>query len=906
MTSQLASPTNEVMADSLERLRFAARHGDNTLVSALLTDPQLDINGGARHMTPLHEAAWGGHTEVVKLLIEKGADINIGSSYKAPHTPLHTAAEEGHYKVVELLLHKGADVNAGAPRHTPLHKAAAKGRSAVANLLLENGADINAGAPRFTPLGKALERGQFAVVGLLLGRGAKAETGVNVNEVDVNDGAPKSMPLRRVAARRSTSAINPLLGQGANIPHMATALRNTTVINPLLERRPSVGAPLVGERHDIMPDWITCEWEFPPVLSTSFSDPQTLKTTVVITGWDSSFEVTTCEVYLKREWGGIGVELLQLIISNFGDSRLEDGTNSKYIRALSVEPGKIEVLCKSEIPEVEKRSVAAALAWFCEAVRTPSKMRSTPGSLEVSSSTRRITTSPRRDSRVHQSSRIANSSSDIPVLSILLEKLSPLSLSENSCWQPLFNSGVIVLRSSQRKSHQSNGALGKGLELPFDLMVLLACVELPVLVDEGVILMGYRTALVPVRKSGDSIQWHLETSPAQINPYSLQSTQQEWFKTSDWNHFKDKRCFVGWCSSVNINLGTTILTNRVGWSDSKVQERTLRWSGISLGAHAVTTNPFQIGLTGQLTYSFVNHTVTFHPSDNFAKMLKDASMEVTTVVDCLYKRSWLVPKLSLMLHMAHAWAVRYNVDPNLIPFARPHHDGSSAEMVLQGSGGRVLLGQELDSPNSDSLTLRQLLLGLNTNLRQSRDQTMDAKSRKLFGFEFMDIVCEPPSGGKMKRVSIKSQGRCWFDIINKVDAVVVCANLGEAITPAGQDNQRKPDCSTLPSGFDYLAAPLSCLTELVQRQGVQDTDSNNTLNHNPGPSNQNSWRLSGNPFEVCPHDSNSTQTCWDRDNILQKVAPNGFVGDIGGDIPQTGAVVFGRRRLLNVINRFLL
>jgi hypothetical protein len=430
-------------------------------------------------------------------------------------------------------------------------------------------------------------------------------------------------------------------------------------------------------------------------------------------------------------------------------------------------------------------------------------MRSTSGSLEVSSSIRRISDSSLGGSRVHQSGGIANSSSVTPVLSILLEKLSPLSLSENSCWQPLFNSGVIAMRSSQQKSYQSNGALSKGLELPFDLMVLLACVELPVLVDKGVILMGYRTALVPVRKSGDSIQWHLETSPVQINPYSLRSTQQEWFKTSNWNYFKDKRCFVGWCSSANINLGTATLTNRVGWSDSKVQEKTLRWSGISLGAHAVTANPFQIGLTGQLTYSFVNHTVTFHPSDNFAKMLKDASKEVTTVVDCLYKRSWLVPKLSLMLHMAHAWAVRYNVDPNLIPFAHPHHDGSSAEMVLQGSGGRVLLGQELDSPNSDTLTLRQLLLGLNTNLRQSRDQTKDAKSRKLFGFEFMDIVCEPPSGGKMKRVSIRSQGRCWLDILNKVDAVVVCANLGQAITPASQDNQRKPDCSTMPSGFDY-------------------------------------------------------------------------------------------------------
>jgi hypothetical protein len=323
------------MTDSLERLRFAARQGDYTLVSALLTDPQLDINGGARYLTPLHEAAWGGHTAVVKLLIEKGADMNIGSSYRAPHTPLHTAAEEGRYKVVELLLQRGADVNTGAPQHTPLHKAAASGHFAVANLLLESGADINAGAPRFTPLHKAVERGQVEVVDLLLRKGANIQRGV-----DVNDGAPKPVPQRRVATRRSTSAVNPPLERGASIRRMATALRNTTVIGRSLGRRvsvdagslheggadvhPEVDALLVGERHDIMPDWITCEWKFSPVLSTIFPDPQILKTTVVITGWDSSFEVTTCEVYLEREWGDIGAELLQLIISNIGNSRLED------------------------------------------------------------------------------------------------------------------------------------------------------------------------------------------------------------------------------------------------------------------------------------------------------------------------------------------------------------------------------------------------------------------------------------------------------------------------------------------------------------------------------------------------------------------------------------------------------
>jgi len=57
-------------------------------------------------MTPLILASWMGHTEVVGLLLRKGADVsaktNIGS------TALKLAAERGHEKIVALLRKYGA------------------------------------------------------------------------------------------------------------------------------------------------------------------------------------------------------------------------------------------------------------------------------------------------------------------------------------------------------------------------------------------------------------------------------------------------------------------------------------------------------------------------------------------------------------------------------------------------------------------------------------------------------------------------------------------------------------------------------------------------------------------------------------------------------------------------------
>jgi ankyrin repeat protein len=51
----------------------------------------------------------GGHEQVVKLLLDKGADVNAqGGRYG---NALYAASLGGHEQVVKLLLDKGADTN---------------------------------------------------------------------------------------------------------------------------------------------------------------------------------------------------------------------------------------------------------------------------------------------------------------------------------------------------------------------------------------------------------------------------------------------------------------------------------------------------------------------------------------------------------------------------------------------------------------------------------------------------------------------------------------------------------------------------------------------------------------------------------------------------------------------------
>ncbi|KHJ42648.1 Poly(ADP-ribose) polymerase catalytic domain protein [Trichuris suis] len=132
---------------SIERQMLeAAKAGDLQSVKRILklsTDGDSilncrDVEG--RNSTPLHFAAGYNRLEVVRFLVESGA--NLHARDKGGLEPLHNACSYGHYEVTELLIQNGADVNAcDLWKFTPLHEAAANGKFDICKLLLSHGAD---------------------------------------------------------------------------------------------------------------------------------------------------------------------------------------------------------------------------------------------------------------------------------------------------------------------------------------------------------------------------------------------------------------------------------------------------------------------------------------------------------------------------------------------------------------------------------------------------------------------------------------------------------------------------------------------------------------------------------------------------------------------------------------------
>ena len=118
---------------------FAAlQEGSVKAAEALVNWPRTKVEWRSpKDESPLMLAAFRGHTDLVRKLIARDADVN-----KPGWTPLHYAATGGHLAVMKILLQEHAYINAESPnKTTPLMMAAEYGSTEAVKLLLEEGAD---------------------------------------------------------------------------------------------------------------------------------------------------------------------------------------------------------------------------------------------------------------------------------------------------------------------------------------------------------------------------------------------------------------------------------------------------------------------------------------------------------------------------------------------------------------------------------------------------------------------------------------------------------------------------------------------------------------------------------------------------------------------------------------------
>ena len=236
VVSYLILKKRETQTDS-SGLTLAAIHG----AAYYGQDPQ-DYNDsweGDSHYSPaLERAVIEGHLPIMRLLLDRGADVNASGTQG--HTLLQIAVARGHENVVNLLHAKGANVNAAAGHcGTALTMAIKFDRHQLVEMLLDEGAEVNAtgvasGGTWPLALWVAVSRDDLRLVKLLICRGAD----VNINSFDCP-------PLQIACFSGKYHMVQSLLEAGANINakggRYGTALmaaawgHNDSVVKLLLE-----------------------------------------------------------------------------------------------------------------------------------------------------------------------------------------------------------------------------------------------------------------------------------------------------------------------------------------------------------------------------------------------------------------------------------------------------------------------------------------------------------------------------------------------------------------------------------------------------------------------------------------------------------------------------------------------
>ncbi|MFO7955892.1 MAG: ankyrin repeat domain-containing protein [Candidatus Brocadiia bacterium] len=183
-------------------------HGDSPLLAAAeRSDPEM-VRLLIEHGADLHHVDAGGRTalhrvagardadprqqvEILELLIARGLDPTAREEHG--DLPLHGAAYAGNATVVEFLLQRGVPVNAtNYSGFTPLHHAAAYGDVEAVKVLIDAGAAFNAPTPwGATPLHRAASMGRSDSARALL------EAGADPTLMDNHGRAPIDMARER-------------------------------------------------------------------------------------------------------------------------------------------------------------------------------------------------------------------------------------------------------------------------------------------------------------------------------------------------------------------------------------------------------------------------------------------------------------------------------------------------------------------------------------------------------------------------------------------------------------------------------------------------------------------------------------------------------------------------------------
>lgn len=231
----------------------ACLRGDEKSVQELLK-ARVNVNEtNSDGYGALFYASSGGHTGVLRLLLDARAEVNARAS-KNLGTPLHVASVHGNHATCQVLLERGASPNLqDNSLSCPLHLACDDGHAVVVEVLLQHGADPSVpNGYGQTPLMFATEGHHLLVMEFLLECGGGVNTGTHLSMKNMN--GLSAWDLARQTTWRAGSSLLLAHGAGGEEENVVearhrmenwVAQRNLEIDGALSDVMPAAVVPLV-------------------------------------------------------------------------------------------------------------------------------------------------------------------------------------------------------------------------------------------------------------------------------------------------------------------------------------------------------------------------------------------------------------------------------------------------------------------------------------------------------------------------------------------------------------------------------------------------------------------------------------------------------------------------------------
>lgn len=254
---------------------FIACEKSNSNLVSLLIDKGANVNEPCVYgNTPLHVASAKDNSQIVKYLIEKGAYLDLTNERN--ESALHKACQMNLPKNVKVLLDNGAnpDIPNGVER-TVLFSVCFSGYTKIAKLLVEANANVNAcDLYKETPLQVACKYDYLDIAKLLLENGASPDIEVNNKNivqwaiereeydfVDLLIKKDATLPMDWIVRQNKKHSLQLIIKNGRKIPLvynnvdlLAESIHNNNVVMAalLMKNKASNVTEKVENLHDLM------------------------------------------------------------------------------------------------------------------------------------------------------------------------------------------------------------------------------------------------------------------------------------------------------------------------------------------------------------------------------------------------------------------------------------------------------------------------------------------------------------------------------------------------------------------------------------------------------------------------------------------------------------------------------